>query len=118
MGIYPINYSVAHNELHDTGKDAPIGYKALNVSLDAYVLVLPKSIAKGYIETMESLGVSILDAYVSPYANSYLLLEDSDQKNGAFLVDLGSNQTNLSYFKDHLLIANFKIKFGSDYISE
>lgn len=118
VGIYPINYSVNQNDVIDTGKEAPIGYKARSVTLNAYILVLPRSIAKGYTETLESLGISVLDAVVAPYANSYLLLSEEDQKQGALILDLGAQQANMSYFKDYLLSANYKMKIGSENISE
>lgn len=118
VGIDPINYSIAQNEVIDLGKEAPIGYRARTVTLDAFILVLPKLIAKSYTETLEGLGIMVLDAIVAPNAHSYLLLTEEERRQGALILDIGAYQSNLTFIKNNLLTTHFKIKGGSELISE
>lgn len=118
VDIFPMNYSFLQNTPINSGKEAPIGYRAQSITLNAYVFVIPKAIVNGYIETIEEEGITILNAVVAPIAQSYLLLSEDDKKTGSLILDIGGHHTSLSYFNDDLLQQNFKFKMGSSAINE
>jgi len=114
VGIYPIQYLLDNENLK---KEEPIGYRGTVVTLDAFILTLPSSIARGFIDLLQEMGIQILDAIVTPLANAQLLLRQDEYKSGALILDMGGNHLSVSLFFDNLLCGYKQAKTGGNYIT-
>lgn len=114
VGIYPIQYLLDNENLK---KEEPIGYRGTVVTLDAFILTLPSSIARGFIDLLQDMGIQVLDAIVTPLANAQLLLRQEEYKSGALILDIGGNHLSVSLYFDNLLCGYKQAKTGGNYIT-
>ncbi len=115
VGIYPIQYFL-DGEVYK--RDEPVGYRGTKISLDAFVITLPIAIARGYVDLLQDMDITVLDAISSPLANAALLLKPQEYKNGALILDLGGESNSVSTFYDYLLCSYKQGKYGVDCIAD
>lgn len=113
VGIHPIQYFLDEGVYK---KEEPVGIRGTQLALDAFLVALPLAVARGYVDLLQDMEITILDAIASPLANAALLLKPQEYKNGALILDLGSNTNSVSTFYDYLLCSYKQGKYGVDVI--
>lgn len=114
VAVHPICYKVDENV---TNKEEPIGMKGHSVSLTSTVVTLPTTIARGYVDTLQDMGIELLDAVLAPLANASLLLRNQEFKTGAMIADIGGKHTKISLFLNGSFMENKITNLGGDFIT-
>lgn len=98
VGILPIQYLVGN----DSYKGEPVGVRGGKIVLDAFLIAVPISVARGYVDLIQDMDFEVSDAIVSPLANAALLLKGQEYKQGALILDLGATSNSVSAFYNYL----------------
>ncbi len=109
VGLYPISY---YSDGRDLDKIEPYGERCHTYGLEAFVASLPISSSRGFIDSIEEMGIGVLGAIVAPIANSSLCLKQNEINTGAILLDLGGDGVSISAFYNGYILANYRCKKG------
>lgn len=113
VSVYPIHYIVDEAVM----EKSPVGLVADFVTLDAYILTLPKSIARGYTDVIEELHLEIEDVICEPIAQYHGVLSNDELRDGVAVIDIGGFYSSLSVFVNGLLFGTRNFKFGGNDLS-
>ncbi len=114
VNIIPLHYLLDDKLVQDTN---PIGLTASKVQFDASVVTLPKTIARGYVDLIQDLGIEVMDAIVSTYALYSLIPSLKQKENGCILVDIGGRNTVIADIANYQVMRIEQFNFGGQYIT-
>jgi len=112
IGVHPIQYIVGN----DIYRSEPIGLRGNKIVLDAFLVTAPIAIARGYVDLLQDMDISIDDALISPEANASLLLKPQEYRKGALIFDMGATSNSISTFYNYLFCGYKQGSYGTDRI--
>lgn len=114
IGVYPIQYMVGN----DIYKNEPTGIRGNKIVLDAFLITAPIAIARGYVDLLQDMEITVVDVIIAPLANASLLLKSQEYKKGALILDLGAQNNSVATFYDYLFCGYKQGYLGTEKIIE
>lgn len=109
----PVNYTKDGENL---GRRNPDGLKCSKIGLEAILVAMPYGVARGLVNILEDMNITVLDAIPSPIAHGSLLLKPEEYQTGALIADLGGEGSSLSFYKNGLLKQHIRVDKGINLI--
>ncbi len=81
----------------------PLGKKALTLKVDTLVITSAKKVLYPYIRVTEGAGLEIIDICINAYAGAKEAFDEASLLDGAILIDIGHQNSTISYFEDGFL---------------
>ena len=97
--------------------DDPIGIFTKTLSADVDLVIAPISIVKKISDIMQKAGLAIDGIVANGYAIGDLVLEEEEVKNGVLLLDVGSDNVDISVFKGNCLLYTDSLPIGGNTIT-
>jgi len=102
----------------DCRTNNPVGLLARKIAIKSLLLTAPHSLIDNLINAVEQIGFEVEGIFFSPFVSSLVVLNQDQIKNGAVLLDIGANVTNILFFKDQILKDFVSIHFGGECITQ
>jgi len=113
VGIIPNQYVIdGHDEIKD-----PLGMSGLRLELDAQLVVAQSTEVSNMLKSFNQAGIKINGIVFEPMAESEVALKSEEFEMGTALIDIGSDTSNISIFKDGNIVYNDHIPLGGDAIT-
>ncbi len=96
----------------------PIGLKANKINCLFNIYGVQKDVIYPYIDAVEKSGLKAIHILPSVIASSYSALNQEEVQAGTCILDIGSDSTTLTVFKNKKIDLLYKFNFGSHYISQ
>lgn len=95
----------------------PVGMSGNRLEVDAHIITIQSTIISNLIKSINKAGIKIKGFILEPISLGKLLLKSEESNIGAVIIDVGSEITSISYYKNNSLEFYDYIKFGGKTIS-
>jgi len=113
--IAPIQYFIDNESVK---LEVPIGYRALEVGLDAYIVTLPATTARTIVDVVQEANITISKAIIAPLALAEAILTPNERQEGALILDCGANHIGICYVANGLLTSYKGTERGFDSLTQ
>lgn len=113
--IAPIQYFIDNESVK---LEVPIGYRALEVGLDAYIVTLPATTARTIVDIVQEANITISKAIIAPLALAEAVLTPVERQEGALILDCGASHIGICYVSNGLLTSYKGTDRGFDYLTQ
>lgn len=93
-------------------EDLPIGQNANTLKVESLIITTRKNLLYSYIGTVEKAGAQVIEITVDTYANAKETLNSVYLQEGVILLDIGHEESTVSFFEDGYLKFISNIKAG------
>lgn len=100
------------------GVKNPLGLYGTKLEVDAYIISAKISLIQNIVKCLNCAGVDAEEMVFSGLATGIAVLSDEEKKNGVILIDIGSDFTEISVFKNGNLIKVSVLKIGGNSLTE
>lgn len=112
--VMPIKYYL-DNKVTD---ELPIGEKSGSLKVESLIITTRKSLLYSYIGTVEKAGVQVLEITIDAYASAKETLNSVYLQEGVVLLDIGHEESTVSFFEEGYLKFISSIKAGGNDVTK
>lgn len=113
VGVEPQQFIV---DGYENIKD-PVGMSGNRLEVDAEIITIQSTVISNLIKSINKTGVKIKGFILEPIALKELLLKYEESNSGALIIDVGSEITNIHYYKNNSLEFNDYLTLGGKTIT-
>ncbi|WP_392486462.1 cell division protein FtsA [Haloimpatiens sp. FM7315] len=113
VGVVPMQYIV---DGYESIKD-PIGMSALKLEVEAQVIVTKTTIINNLLKSLNKANLNVLGMVLQPLAMCGIVLSKDQLEMGSVLLDIGSETSDVSIFKNNNLIESTVVPLGGNNIT-
>ncbi|ADL51589.1 cell division protein FtsA [Clostridium cellulovorans] len=113
IGVEPLQYII---DGYENIKE-PIGMSGNRLELDSFVILAEDTVINNLFKSITKAGIIIKSNVFQPTALSKTVLKKGELEIGAVIVDVGSETTDISIFKDGKLLFNESLTVGGNTIT-
>lgn len=96
-----------------TGIKDPVGMSGVRLEVEAHIVTASVTTAKNMYRALERCDLTIDHMVLESLALAQVLLNETDSENGAAIIDIGGDITNLSVFHDAAIRHTAVVSLGS-----
>lgn len=113
IGVEPQQFIV---DGYENIKD-PVGMSGNRLEVDAHIITIKSTIISNLVKSINKAGLSISGFILEPVSLGKLLLKAEERNSGAVIIDVGSQITSISYYKNNSLEFYDYIELGGKTIT-
>lgn len=113
IGVEPQQFIV---DGYENIKD-PVGMSGNRLEVDAHIITIKSTIISNLVKSINKAGLSIKGFILEPVSLGKLLLKTEESNSGAVIIDVGSQITSVSYYKNDSLEFYDYIELGGKTIT-
>ncbi len=99
ISVIPVTYYYSQT----SSKEAPIGKKSANLTIDAMVITTRSKILYPYLRVVELSGLEVVDISIDAYGCAKEAFDEVYLEEGAILIDIGYKSSSISFFYEGYL---------------
>lgn len=119
--VVPIDRKVIHKIVYNYKIDDseivknPIGMNGVKLEADVHIVTGVVNSIDALVKSASNLSIGVEDVVLEPLASAKAVLNDTEKKFGAILVDIGGGTTDIAIFKNEKLIYTNVIPLGGEH---
>lgn len=113
IGVIPEEYIVdGYSKIKD-----PIGMSGVRLEVDAQIILSESTIISNLLKCIKKSGLSVKGMVFQPMANALSSLKEEETETGVLLIDVGSETTNMTVFKEGKITYLDRMAMGGSIIT-